>query len=51
MGQGSKNGLRVEEGICFLTNYVTPAELETRLGKGDHFFEDIIRRGKNLYAR
>ena len=41
----------LRKGFAFSPIIVTPAELETRLGKGDHFFEEIIRRGKNLYAR
>ncbi len=30
---------------------ITPAELEKRRAKGDQFFEEILTRGKVLYAR
>ncbi len=41
----------LRKGFAFSPIIVTPSELETRPGKGDQFFEEIMRRGKNLYAR
>ncbi len=38
-------------GFAFSPIIVTPSELETRLGKCDSFFEEIVKRGKKLYAR
>lgn len=41
----------LRRGFAFSPIIVTPAELENRLGKGDPFFEEILRKGKKLYAR
>ncbi len=41
----------LRKGFAFSPIIITPLELETRLGKGDPFFEEILRRGKKLYAR
>jgi predicted nucleotidyltransferase len=30
---------------------LTPTELENRRAKGDHFFEEILTKGKVLYAQ
>ncbi|MCX9014686.1 MAG: nucleotidyltransferase domain-containing protein [Candidatus Methanoperedens sp.] len=38
-------------GFGFSPIVITPSELEKRLGKGDQFFEEIMSRGKKLYAR
>ena len=37
--------------ILFSPLVITPAELEKRCAKGDQFFEEILTRGKVLYAR
>jgi predicted nucleotidyltransferase len=41
----------LRKGIAFSPIIITPSELEKRLGKGDPFFEEILLRGKKLYAR
>ncbi|MCX9010598.1 MAG: nucleotidyltransferase domain-containing protein [Candidatus Methanoperedens sp.] len=41
----------LRRGFAFSPIIVTPAELENRLGKGDPFFEGILKRGKKLYTR
>lgn len=41
----------LRRGFAFSPIIVTPAELENRLGKGDPFFEEILRNGKKLHAR
>ncbi len=41
----------LRKGFAFSPIIVTPLELKSRLGKGDQFFEEIMRRGKKLYAR
>lgn len=41
----------LRKGFAFSPIIITPSELENRLGKGDSFFEEILRRGKKLYAR
>lgn len=38
-------------GFAFSPLVVTPSELEKQLKKGDRFFEDILVKGKKLYAR
>lgn len=38
-------------GFAFSPLVVTPSELEKQLKKGDSFFEDILVKGKKLYAR
>lgn len=38
-------------GFAFSPLVVTPSELEKQLKKGDCFFEDILVKGKKLYAR
>lgn len=38
-------------GHAFEPLVVTPKELEERLEIGDSFFEEILKRGKVLYAR
>jgi len=37
--------------IPFSPLVITPTELEKRRAKGDQFFEEILTRGKVLYAR
>jgi predicted nucleotidyltransferase len=41
----------LRKGFAFSPIIVTPLELKRRLGKGDQFFEEIMKRGKKLYAR
>jgi len=41
----------LRKGFAFSPIIITPSELKNRLGKGDPFFEEILRRGKKLYAR
>ncbi len=41
----------LRKGFAFSPIIITPSELENRLDKGDSFFEEILRRGKKLYAR
>ncbi len=41
----------LRKGFAFSPIIVTPSELEIRLGMGDPFFEEILRKGKKLYAR
>ncbi len=41
----------LRKGFAFSPIVVTPLELEKKLGKGDPFFEEILRKGKKLYAR
>lgn len=38
-------------GIPFEPVVVTPQELRQRLANGDQFFQEIVRRGRVLYAR
>lgn len=41
----------LRKGFAFSPIIVTPPELETRIDMVDPFFEEILRRGKKLYAR
>lgn len=43
--------IRRGTGIAFSPFVVTPKELQERLQIGDQFFEEIINKGKVLYAR
>ncbi|HUT84230.1 MAG TPA: nucleotidyltransferase domain-containing protein [Thermodesulfobacteriota bacterium] len=43
--------IRRGTGIAFSPFVVTPEELKERLQMGDQFFEEIISKGKVLYAR
>ncbi len=40
---------KILESIAFSPIFVTPAELEDRLGKGDPFFEEIIGKIEKKY--
>jgi predicted nucleotidyltransferase len=39
------------KGIPFDPIVLTPEELDGRLRKGDHFFQDIVKKGRVMYAR
>lgn len=41
----------LRKGFAFSPIIITPSELKNRLGKGDPFFEEILKKGKKLYAR
>ena len=41
----------LHKGIPFDPMVLTPEELNSRLRKGDHFFQDIVRKGRLMYAR
>ncbi len=43
--------IRRGAGIAFSPFVVTPQELQERLQVGDQFFEEIVNKGKVLYAR
>lgn len=45
------SGTRKGTGIAFSPFVVTPQELQERLQIGDQFFEQIVNKGRVLYAR
>ena len=41
----------MHKGIPFDPIVLTSAELTVRLRKGDHFFQDIVKKGRVMYAQ
>lgn len=41
----------LQDGVPFSPLVLTREELERRLAKGDQFYEEIVSRGRTLYAR